>query len=322
MTPTDPSPLPPPALQPLLVQAITHLANGVMITDESGRIVWVNEAFCQLSGYSKDDLVDRKPSILKSGRQGPEFYAQLWQTLQAGNVWQGKIVDARKDGSLYTADQIITPLHDESGAIRHFVAVQQDVTERDRTHEQDRFLARHDALTSLPNRALLQETIQKALSIASRSQQLVAFMFIDLDDFKAINDARGHAVGDQLLAAVAERLRTGVRVSDTIARMGGDEFVALISGIDSGEAAAALAKNLLDSFASPFVVRGQRFRIHASIGIAVFPSDGTDGDTLIDHADLAMYYAKLEGGNQHRFYDRSMSQASAAHCTSAPRHPQ
>lgn len=310
------------ALQPLLVQAIAHLANGIMITDETGRVVWVNEAFCQLSGYTKDELLGRKPSILKSGRQDLEFYQHLWQTLQSGKVWQGKIVDARKDGSLYTADQIITPLCDAEGAIRHFVAVQQDVTERDRTYEQDRFLARHDALTRLPNRALLQETVQKALSFASRSQQLVAFMFLDLDDFKAINDKLGHAVGDQLLAAVAERLRTGVRLSDTIARVGGDEFVALISGIESRDAATALAKNLLDSFASPFVVRGQRFTIHASIGIAVFPSDGTDGETLIEHADLAMYYAKLQGGNQHRFYDRNMSQPNAEQCTAAGRHPQ
>lgn len=313
MDPTEASQHFQTALQPLLVQAISHLANGIMITDEAGRIVWVNEAFCRLSGYSEDEILGRKPSLLKSGRQGPEFYAQLWRTLQEGKVWQGKIVDTRKDGSLYTADETITPLRDDDGTIRHFVALQQDITERDRTHEQDRFLARHDALTGLPNRAMLHEAVQMALSSASRTQQLVAFMFLDLDGFKAINDELGHAVGDQLLAAVAERLRTGMRLADTIARVGGDEFAALVSGIDSRTAAATLANKLLDSFAPPFVVRGQRFTIHASVGIAVFPADGTDGNTLMERADLAMYYAKLQGGNRHQFYEPSLSRSFAVH---------
>lgn len=293
-----------PELQPLLTQAIAHMDVAVMITDVDGHIMWVNDAFCRISGHERRDVIGRTPSFLKSGEQSAEVYRQLWQNVLAGKVWHGKIVEARKDGSRYTADETITPLRDSGGAVRYFVAVQQDVTQRELAHEHERYLARHDVLTGLPNRAMLREIVQRAISNASRTQQLVAIMFIDLDGFKPVNDQYGHAVGDQLLTAVAERLRGAVRQSDTVARVGGDEFVALATGIDSREGASGLAGKLLDSLAAPFLVRGKKLVIRASVGIAMFPADGADGETLINNADQAMYRAKLEGGQRHEFFEQ------------------
>lgn len=318
----------PPPLAPdttaVLASALTQMANAVMITDIEGRITWVNDAFCQLCGYTRDDLIGATPSILKSGRQSAELYAALWQQVLSGKVWEGSMVDARKDQAFYIADQTITPLRDADGVIRHFVAVQHDVTQYEQRRERDRFLALHDMLTGLPNRALLRESIRTAISSASRSQKLLAVMFVDLDGFKPVNDGYGHHVGDQLLAAVAERLQKAVRQSDTVARVGGDEFVALAGGLDDRDGAARLAKKLVDALTAPFVARGNRLSVGASVGISMFPADGHDGDTLIENADRAMYVAKLEGGSRYHFFEhgtqplRSSSAARAVELDHAP----
>lgn len=304
-----------PELQALLAQAIEQMDVAVMVTDVGGQIVWVNDAFCRISGHHRHDVIGRSPSILKSGEQSADVYRQLWHDILAGKVWQGRIVEARKDGTRYTADETITPLRDDSGAIRYFVAVQHDVTQRELAHQHDRYLARHDLLTGLPNRALLADIVNKAISNASRTQQLLAILFVDLDGFKPVNDQYGHAVGDRLLTAVAERLRSAVRQSDTVARVGGDEFAALAAGIASREDASSLARKLLDALASPFIVRGHKLAIGASVGIAMFPFDGADVDTLLDNADHAMYQAKLDGGQEHRFFvhrEAGVSSASGA----------
>lgn len=301
-----------PELQPLLAQALEQMDAAVMITDVDGHIVWVNAAFCRISGYERLDVIGRTPSFLKSGEQSAEMYQQLWHDILEGKVWQGKIIEARKDGTRYTADETITPIRDGGGLVKHFVAVQQDITQRELAYQHDRYLARHDILTGLPNRAMLHEIVQKTISSASRSQQLIAIMFVDLDGFKPVNDQYGHAVGDQLLTAVAERLRGAVRQSDTVARVGGDEFVTVATGIESREGASALARKLIDSLAAPFVVRGKRLVIGASVGIAMFPSDGADGDTLINNADLAMYRAKLGNGQRHAFFEQGQVRTEAS----------
>ncbi|MES2899811.1 MAG: sensor domain-containing diguanylate cyclase [Pseudomonadota bacterium] len=289
-------------MQPLLAAALERLASPVFITDEAGRIVWVNAAFCQLSGYSPDEVLGQTPAMLHSGPHGAHFYEQLWQTVRAGNVWHGEVVDQRKDGTLYTAEEVISPLQRADGHISNFIALQHDITQRERMHQHEHYMAYHDALTGLPNRALLQVIQQKAISQAHRTQQLLAVMFIDLDGFKPVNDSLGHSAGDQLLAAVGERLRSSIRQSDTIARVGGDEFAMLVTGLDNTETAEALAQKLLDNLARPFAVGGHRIQIHASIGIAIYPAHGTDGDVLLVNADRAMYQAKLKGGNRAQFF--------------------
>lgn len=303
MTQVSTSQQAPQALQPLLAQAMASIADPIFITDETGKIIWTNDAFCRLSGYASEEVLGHTPAMLQSGKHSPSFFAELWDTIRAGQVWQGEIVDRRKDGSYYTAEEIITPLRDDDGTISHFIAVQHDITQREQESERERHLAYHDMLTGLPNRALLHEAQQKAISHAKRTQQQLAMMFLDLDGFKAVNDQLGHATGDLLLTAVADRLRACLRLSDTIARFGGDEFAVLVTGFEDTSVPEALARKLIDALAHPFVLRGQKFSLSASVGIALYPADGRDPDTLLANADKAMYQAKVEGGKRWRFYD-------------------
>lgn len=187
-------------------------------------------------------------------------------------------------------------LRDAAGAITHLVATNQDITQRDLAQARDRFLSQHDELTGLPNRAMLREIVHKAISHASRTQQLVAVIFVDLDGFKPVNDQFGHPVGDQLLSAVGERLRSAVRQSDAIARVGGDEFAAIACDVQTGASAAALADKLLEALSAPFMVRGNRLSIGVSVGIPLFQADGADVETLINKANQAMYHAELAEG--------------------------
>jgi diguanylate cyclase (GGDEF)-like protein/PAS domain S-box-containing protein len=291
-----------PAQQSLLAKALASTASAIFITDGAGQIVWINDAFSRLSGYGPEDAIGHTPAILQSGKQNYAFYTQLWETLLEGKVWQGEIIDQRKDGSLYTVDEIITPLFDQQGQITHFIAIQHDITQQKRLGEQDRHLAYHDALTDLPNRTHFLTMQQQAISHAKRTQHMLATLFLDLDRFKPVNDDFGHHMGDLLLAAVAERLRAALRQSDAIARFGGDEFAILLTSLPDTEAAVALARKLLDALARPFVLRGQKIEIGASIGIAIYPTDGEDPETLLMNADKAMYQAKYRGGNNYLLY--------------------
>lgn len=292
----------------LLAHALASAANAIFITDETGQIIWVNDAFSRLSGYSMEDTIGHTPAILQSGKQNTSFYAQLWRTILAGNVWQGEVVDRRKDGSFYTVDEIITPLFNEQGQITHFIAIQHDITQRKQESDQDHHLAYHDALTGLPNRAYFLGEQQQAISHAKRNQQMVATLFLDLDNFKPINDTFGHSAGDQLLIAVAERLRAAVRRGDTVARFGGDEFAVLLTDLVDTKIATMLACKLLDTLSRTFVLRGQKMNISASIGISIYPNDGTEPETLLMNSDKAMYQAKFYGGNNYQLYDAAASQ--------------
>lgn len=287
----------------LLAQALTAIANAILITDSGGKIVWVNDAFCKLSGYSHEDAVGRTPALLHSGRQDRDFYTQLWKTVQSGQVWQGELTDRRKDGSTYTVDEIITPLHDEHGAISHYIAVQHDITQWQQQREHEHHLAYHDPLTGLANRAALREAQNRAIAQAKRSALTLATLFIDLDGFKPINDSMGHHTGDQLLTAVAERLRGATRQTDTIARFGGDEFALLVTDLRKVADVEGLAGKLCETLARPFALRGGQVKISASIGIALYPDNGTDADALLISADKAMYQAKCRGGNQYQLCD-------------------
>ncbi|MES2534819.1 MAG: sensor domain-containing diguanylate cyclase [Pseudomonadota bacterium] len=288
--------------QSLLAQALTATANAIFITDQAGRIVWTNNAFSRLSGYSREDAIGCTPAILQSGQQSQTFYRHLWQTIHAGKVWQGEVVDQRKDGSPYTVDEVITPLFDKQGRITHFIAIQHDITRQKQESDHDRYLASHDVLTGLPNRAHFLDVQQQAIWHARRTQHMLATLFLDLDKFKPINDTLGHHIGDQLLAAVAERLRAAVRQADVVARIGGDEFAILLTSLPSTDIATTLARKLLDTLSRPFVLRGQKIEISASIGIALYPADGDDPQALLMHADKAMYQAKCAGGNRYQLY--------------------
>lgn len=283
----------------LLSTAVTSARNAVMITNASGVIQWVNPAFTELSGYSTSELIGRQPSILKSGHHDGDYYKQLWQTILAGNVWSADAHEKRKDGRIYTVQQTITPIINDSGEITHFVAVHEDVTAKLETQKRIQHMASHDALTGLPNRSLFYDRLGNLLSLAKRAQKEIALLFIDLDGFKQVNDSQGHHVGDLLLQAVAQRLLECVRVSDTVARIGGDEFVVILYDVEGQEGAARVAEKIIADIASPFQLENLEVNIGASLGIAISQADEQE-DHLTRRADAAMYQAKHAGKNTFR----------------------
>lgn len=288
-------------------RALEEAANAIFITDESARIVWVNKAFTRLCGYSQAELVGQMPSLLSSGMHSKSFYTVLWQTILSKNAWRGTITNRKKDGAVYTVDETITPLLDEAGEITHFISIQEDVTRVGPEQEKERFLAYHDILTGLPNRALFDETLKHAMQLAAHVKDVLAIMFLDLDKFKPVNDCFGHETGDRLLQAVGERLHGAVRKSDMVARIGGDEFAILLQGHLSKDMVVILASKLANVIAQPFLLAQHMVEVGLSIGIAMYPADGDDQEMLVNKADRAMYAAKSIGGNSFRFFDAAMA---------------
>jgi len=421
----------------LQAAALEAAANAIVITDFHGTILWVNHAFTTMTGYSKEEVLGKNPRLLKSGAQPEAYYAKLWSTISSGKVWQGEIVNRRKDETTYTEEMTITPIAQNVGQANwsHFIAIKQDITERKRAEEElyralqmlqtilntipqrvfwkdrnctyvgcnrafatdaglnnpaeiigksdfelawsgtaDRYraddkrvmerastklnfeenqsrpdgslrwlrtsklplwdregkvigvigtyediterkvaeervqyLAYYDALTGLPNRALLQDRLSNALASARRRKDKVALLFLDLDRFKDINDSLGHTVGDLFLQEVAERLKKWVREQDTVARVGGDEFVIVLTAAKDGADAAVAAERLMHAMSAGFVVQGRSLSISYSLGISVFPDHGADSETLITNADAAMYCAKENGGHNFRFFTNDMN---------------
>lgn len=299
-----------PPEQALLCRALEGAANAVMITDRGGRILWVNDAFCRLSGYAREQAVGGNPRLLSSGRQGADFYRAMWETILRGRPWQGQMVERRADGSTYTASQVISPLLDAEGRVTHFLAIQQDVSRGAEEHARIRRLAYYDMLTGLPNRTFFLQLLAEAIAQAAAQKRGAALMFLDLDRFKQVNDSFGHAAGDRLLRAVAERIRACMRRSDTVGRLGGDEFAIVLRDLDGSEPARALAQKLVRSIGQPFVFEGLQVATGASIGIGLYPADGEQAETLLSRADAAMYQAKIHGGGGYRF----CSQRRLARC--------
>jgi len=288
--------------QELLSKALASIASAIFITDAKGSIIWTNPAFCRLSGYARDEILGQKPSLLRSGRQDLHFYTRMWQCILAGHTWQGEVVDRRKDGSCYTVTEIITPLFDERGKVTNYIAIQHDITESKRESEQHKALAYHDSLTGLPNRLQFVDRLQEAIERNARQRKRFALMFVDLDQFKPVNDTYGHHIGDLLLIAVARRLNVVMRSSDVLARLGGDEFTVIENQLSDPATAGALAQKIITTLNRPFTLNHKLVEIGASIGIAIYPDDGATAADLLERADLAMYRAKDAGRNCYRFY--------------------
>ena len=287
-----------------LASAIAHAADAVMVTALDGTIEYVNPAFERATGWTRQDAFGQKPSILNSGNHPREMFEEMWKTVLAGQVYRATLVNRRKDGSTYHEEKTITPLRDGKGNITHFIASGKDVSDRVRAQEKLEFLAHHDTITGLPNRVLLSDRLEQALSRARRENTPVAVMFLDLDGFKAINDTAGHQVGDRLLAEVGTRLQAMVRERDTVARLGGDEFAVILEGTKSMSAVSGIARKLLYALAAPVNIDGADLYVTTSVGVARFPRDGDDVHTLLRKADSAMYRAKEAGKNTFRFYSQ------------------
>ncbi len=289
-----------------LSSALEQTADSVMITNEKGVIEYVNAGFEQTTGYSREDSVGKTPNLLKSGMQDKAFYNNLWKTILAGDVFSDVIINRHKNGKIYYEEKTISPLRDERGNISHFISSGKDITERMQTHERLQYLAHHDVLTELPNRLLFLDRLSQAIRHSRRTKGVIALMFLDLDRFKVINDTLGHQVGDLLLKEMAQRLRKTIREEDTVARLSGDEFAVLLLDMHHKSEAATLAKNILKKVTEPFQIEGRELFLTSSIGISVFPENGGDANTMLKHADVAMYQSKETGRNTYCFYNNAM----------------
>ncbi|MCW8884027.1 MAG: EAL domain-containing protein [Motiliproteus sp.] len=287
----------------LLSKAVNQSPVSVIITDNKGRIQYVNRAFEINTGYSFQEVRDQNPRIFSSGTTPDSLYKQLWETIQAGDEWQGEICNRKKNGDLHWEYTHISPVKSDEKVITHFLAIKQDIDERKAQEEKIRYQAQYDALTDLPNRTLAMDRLTQVVHQARRDGNKAVLMFIDLDGFKHINDSLGHDVGDVLLVQAAQRLRRSVREVDTVARQGGDEFLVIMGGLNSREDVMPVLENLLKAFSVPFKISGNDLVVTPSIGLALYPDDGEDGQVLLRNADMAMYQAKDLGRNTYFFYN-------------------
>jgi diguanylate cyclase (GGDEF)-like protein/PAS domain S-box-containing protein len=284
---------------------------GMIISAADGTILRVNRAFSEITGYSAMEAVGQKPSLLKSGRHDRTFYQALWEAVVRTGSWRGEIWNRRKDGEVYPEWLTITAVRGPGGGVTHFVGAFADITQRKAAEQAIERLAFYDPLTRLPNRRLLQDHLRQALAASARSTREGALLFIDLDNFKTVNDTLGHDKGDLLLQQTAQRLVACVRETDTVARLGGDEFVVMLEGLseNSNEAAAqarAIGEKILAALDVPYTFGSYEYECSASIGIALFGGQRQDIDEILKQADLAMYRAKTRGRNTIRFFDEKM----------------
>ncbi len=291
-----------------LYQAIEQSPVSVMITDTDANIEYVNSTFEQVTGYQSAEVIGQNSRILKSGQTPQQVYQEMWQTITSGKAWQGEIINRKKNGELFWENSHIAPVHDESGTIRHYLAVREDVTLRKHQEEKILHQAHFDALTDLPNRFLSLDRLSQLISEAQRNSELVAVLFLDLDDFKKINDTLGHDIGDKLLVEAAKRLQSETRSGDTVGRLGGDEFIILLGGLTEATDASPMVENLLNRFRDSFRIDGRELVLTASIGIAIYPNDGNSPSELLRNADSAMYYSKDEGRNTYSYFTNAMNQ--------------
>ncbi|MFW6020577.1 MAG: EAL domain-containing protein [Guyparkeria sp.] len=294
----------------LAEKVIQTSLEGIMITDASGRIMRVNPAFSDLTGYLPDEVIGKSPALLQSGRHDKAFYDRMWATLSREGQWRGEIWNRRKNGEIYPELLTIKAITDEDGEVTHYAALFSDITEIKENERQIRHLAYYDPLTGLPNRRLFHDRLDLAIAHAHRSGGRLAVLFIDLDHFKKINDTLGHAVGDQLLEVVAGKLTDCLREDDSVARTGGDEFLALLPDIENFQPVADIAQRIIDSLSRPVVLEGRELVIGCSVGVALYPDDGRDSESLLKHADIAMYRAKQSGRNTYSLFTPAMNEAA------------
>jgi diguanylate cyclase (GGDEF)-like protein/PAS domain S-box-containing protein len=287
----------------LAASAFANSYDGIMITDAHNVITEVNPAFTRITGYEAEEVVGKSPRMLGSGRQGAAFYAAMWQALQTDGHWSGEVWNRRKTGELYAEILSIAAVKGDDGELSHYLAVFSDIT-RLKAHEAElAHIAQYDMLTGVPNRRLLGDRMKVALARARRDKLTLAVCMLDLDGFKEVNDLHGHDVGDQLLVEIARRLLTVLREDDTLARLGGDEFVLLLANLRHPEESHGVLERMLRSIAQPMAIGNAEVQVSASIGLTLYPHDDADPDTLLRHADQAMYTAKQEGKNRYHLFD-------------------
>ncbi|MFH0935059.1 MAG: diguanylate cyclase, partial [Pseudomonadota bacterium] len=276
---------------------------AIVITDADNDIIDVNPAFSRITGYSRDEVLGRNPRLLSSGRQDKAFYQTMWATLKQDRAWRGEIWNRRKSGEIYAELLSVSAICDDAGRVQRYVGVFSDITYF-KDHEAElSHVANYDALTGVPNRRLLGDRMGQAILHAQRNGSMLAVCYIDLDGFKSVNDQYGHETGDLLLVAITRRLQEVLRAGDTLARLGGDEFVVLFNDLAQEVECLQVLERMVQTIALPIQIDGHQLTVSASIGVTFYPSDEEDGDTLLRHADQAMYAAKQSGKNRYHLYD-------------------
>jgi len=284
----------------------THEA--ITITDTNSRIIDINPAFCEITGYSREETIGQNPSFLSSGKQSPEFYQDMWQKINEQGHWQGEVWNRKKGGEVYAELLSISVLKDKFDNVVNYVGLFSDITHSKHQQEQLSLMAHYDVLTGLPNRALFTDRFTQAIAHSKRTGKQLAVCFLDLDDFKPVNDNHGHETGDKLLIEVAERITSCLREEDTVSRQGGDEFALLLNDIESIAQSTQTMGRIHRSLAQPYIIGNHPHKISASSGVTLYPSDDEDIDTLLRHADQAMYQAKLAGKNRYQLYNQEEDQ--------------
>lgn len=285
----------------VLAQAVSQSNSSVIITDTDGAIEYVNEGFMNHTGYKRQEVMGQNPRILKSGETAPAVYKEMWEALKSGNSWRGELHNRKKNGDLYWEIASIAPVKQGDGNFSHYVAVKENITDLKKAEAHIRHMATHDALTGLPTKTLCKDRFSIAIGSARRNKKEVALIFIDLDGFKGVNDTLGHNAGDRVLKETAKRLESRLRTSDTVSRVGGDEFLVLLTEVSSRQAVSNVANELIQAVAKPFYIDSEVVKIGASMGIALYPEHGDDFSSLTQAADQAMYTIKHSGKNNYGF---------------------
>lgn len=300
------------AEQRLAASVFDHSHDGIIITDANNRIINVNAAFTRITGYSLEDVIGKNPRMLKSGRQSSEHYQTLWQSLLQDDHWSGEFWNRHKNGQIYATLSSISVVKDPQGNIHHYIGLFSDITRLKQQQDDLERIAHFDPLTGIPNRVLLNDRIEQGLAHSRRSQTLLAVCYLDLDGFKPINDQYGHESGDLLLINVTKRIKECLRAGDTLARIGGDEFVLLLLGLNEVLECKSVLERILARVIQPCLITGHNVSVSASLGLTFYPDDPSDAETLIRHADQAMYIAKQRGKNRYHIFDPQQDRIALA----------
>lgn len=294
----------------IYANAFEYSGEAILITDRDNHIINVNRAFTKQTGYELSDVAGKNPRMLSGGNTSVELYCEMWRDLERDSFWQGELWDRKKSGEIYPKWAAISAIRDQAGQVLFHIASFTDISDRKAAEARIEHLAHYDMLTGLLNRFSLESRMEQALFTAKRDQQQLAVLFVDLDRFKYINDSMGHHVGDQLLIEVANRLRSCLRESDIVARIGGDEFVIVLTGLKEINQVPTLARNIINQLSLPYSINDNVFDSSPSIGISIYPSDGDNIDELLKNSDIAMYHAKDQGRKNFQFFTESLLVAS------------
>jgi diguanylate cyclase (GGDEF)-like protein/PAS domain S-box-containing protein len=298
----------------LAASVFTHASEGIVIADSAGFILDVNDAFTQITGYTREEAVGRSTNLLRSGRHGKEFYANMWRDLIESGHWSGEIWNRGKDGRIFAETLTITAVRDKAGKTEQYVALFTDITSQKEHEEALQRLAQYDLLTGLPNRALLRDRLHHALAQANRRGSVLAVVCLDLDNFKTINDRHGHTIGDELLTTVAHRMKSAMRKEDTLARLSGDEFIAVFLDLDNPDHSVLAVRQLLDAASQSVSIGSLSLQLSASAGIACYPqAEEVDADQLLRQATQALYQSKIRGKNRYHIYDSGLALSTRGH---------